>query len=51
MPTKMIVDHQKVTKEQRRRRRHARMWKFSSPDERFAHIISDCDICNGIYEK
>jgi len=50
MPTKMIVTRQRITKVQRRRARHAKMWRFASVDERLWHIANPCDICDVIFE-
>lgn len=50
MSVRMIVTRQKVTKAQRKRRNHARWWRFTTVDARFDHIISDCAICDEIYE-
>lgn len=49
MSVHMVVTRQKVTKQQRRRRNHARFWQFGTLESRANHFISPCDICDEVY--
>jgi len=49
MGATMIVTRLKITKAQRQRARHARMWQLMSVDARANHFVQDCGICDQIY--
>ena len=50
MGVRMVVTRQKITKQQRRRRNHARAWKFGTEWSRLVHLSRPCDICDEIFE-
>lgn len=51
MGAQMVVSYQKVTKDQKRRRKHAREWQHGTGMSRLLHIASKCDICDDLYKE
>jgi len=50
MGVKMVVTRQRITKRQKRWRRHAREWRQGTQWSRLVHLSGPCDICDAIFQ-